>query len=60
VSEYLTLVEVADRLRVGKRTVERLIAEGELESSKIRGRRLIPASALERYARRAEKRGRVA
>jgi excisionase family DNA binding protein len=59
-SEYLTLEEVAERCRVGKRTVERWVASGELESAKFGRRRLVPASALERLARQAEKRGRVA
>lgn len=59
-SELLTIQETADRLRVGRRTVERFVAGGELASVKVGRRRFIPADALERFLRAAEKRGRVA
>jgi len=57
--DWLTLEEVAERLRVGKRTVERFIARGELESAKIGRKRVVASDALERYERVAKKRGRV-
>lgn len=59
-SELLTIPEVADRLRVGQRTVEREISAGNLRSVLIRRRRFVRADELERYARAAERRGRVA
>lgn len=59
-SEPLTVQEVADRLRVGKRTVERWVAEGEMRSVKLGRRRFIMANELERFLRMAERRGRVA
>jgi excisionase family DNA binding protein len=60
VSELLTIDEVADRLRVGKRSVERWVAEGEIASVKIGRRRLVAETELERFLRLAQKRGRVA
>jgi excisionase family DNA binding protein len=59
-SELYTLKEVADRLRSGKRTVERLIASGELRSVKVGRRRLVPDEALEQFVKSAMRRGRVA
>lgn len=59
-SELLTISEAADRLRIGKRTVERFVSEGEIASVKVGRRRFIPADELDRFLRRAEKRGRVA
>lgn len=59
-SELLTVQEVADMLRVGKRTVERFIALGEIGSVKVGRRRLVPAPELDRYVRHAQQRGRVA
>lgn len=59
-STLWTIDEVADRLRIGKRTVERLVADGELTSVKIKRRRLVPESEVDRYLRQAERRGRVA
>jgi excisionase family DNA binding protein len=60
VSAFLTIDEVADRLRLGKRTVERFLAEGQIASVKMGRRRLVPENELERYVRLAQKRGRVA
>jgi excisionase family DNA binding protein len=60
VPDLLTIQEAADRLRIGKRTVERYVAEGEIPTLKVGRRRLVPADELERFIRRAEKRGRVA
>jgi excisionase family DNA binding protein len=59
-SELLTVAETAERLRVGRRTVERLIATNELRSALIRRRRMVLAEEVERYLRLAERRGRVA
>lgn len=59
-SDLRTIDEAAELLRVGRRTVERLIAEGELASLKIGRRRLVPDDAIARYRRLAERRGRVA
>ena len=55
-----TVTETAERLRIGKRTAERLIATGEIPSVKIGKRRLVSQDALDRYLRVAERRGRVA
>jgi excisionase family DNA binding protein len=60
VSELLTIAEVAERLRIGKRTVERFVAEGEIASVKVGRRRFVAETELERYVRLASKRGRVA
>jgi excisionase family DNA binding protein len=60
VSELLTIPEVAERMRVGRRTVERLVAAGEIRSVLIRRRRFVQETELERYVRLAERRGRVA
>jgi excisionase family DNA binding protein len=59
-TELLTLDEVAERCRAGRRTVEKWIAAGDLASIKVGKRRLVPVTALEQFLRRAEKRGRVA
>lgn len=59
-SELLTVPEVAERMRIGRRTVERLIATGDLRSVLIRRRRFVQETELERYVRLAERRGRVA
>ncbi len=59
-SELLTLDEVAERLRVGKRTVERMVAAGELRSLRIRRRRFVDEREVERYLGLAIRRGRVA
>jgi excisionase family DNA binding protein len=60
VSTLLTIDEVAERLRIGKRTVERFVALGEIASVKMGRLRRVPEEELERYVRRAQKRGRVA
>jgi excisionase family DNA binding protein len=59
-SELLTVERAAIVMSVGKRTVERLIANGELRSVKIGRRRLVPEDAVVQYIRLAERRGRVA
>lgn len=45
-------MEVADLLRVSRRTVERLIAAGELVKVKVGHSTLIPAEQLTRYIER--------
>ncbi len=45
----LTILEVADYLRVSKWTVYKLLGEKKLKSLYIRGRRLIPRADVERY-----------
>jgi excisionase family DNA binding protein len=60
VSVLLTIDEVAERLRIGKRTVERFVAHGEIASVKVGRRRFVHETELERYVRLAQKRGRVA
>lgn len=59
-TELRTVEEAADRLRCGKRTVERWIATGELRSVKVGRRRLIQEQEIERFVRLAERRGRIA
>lgn len=59
-SELLTVAEVAERLRLGKRTVERFVATGEIPSVKVGRRRLVYLESVERFLRDAERRGRVA
>lgn len=59
-SELLTVAEFAERARLGKRTIERMMAAGEIRSAKIGRRRLIAADELERLVRTGERRGRVA
>ena len=47
----LTIEETAEALTVSIRTVERLIAKGELPSRKIGWRRVVPLEALTDYLR---------
>jgi len=60
VAELLTVAEFAERIRVGRRTAERLISTGEVRSILIRRRRLVEVDEVDRYLRLAERRGRVA
>lgn len=60
VSELYTVEEIAERLRIGVRTVERYISTGELPSLKVGRRRLVSHEALEQFVRLAGRRGRVA
>ena len=59
-SELLTIQETADRLRLGKRTVERWLSTGEIRSVRLGRRRLVPQEEVDRLLRLAERRGRVA
>jgi excisionase family DNA binding protein len=49
VSELLTLDEVAERLRVSRRTVEREMAAGRIRAVRIGRRRLVTVKELEAY-----------
>lgn len=49
---FYRVMEVADLLRVSRRTVERLIAAGELVKVKVGHSTLIPAEQLTRYIER--------
>lgn len=57
-SELLTIPEVADRLRVSRRTVERLVKAGRIRTVNIGRRRLVTDREFEAYV--AAARGRVA
>lgn len=46
---YYRVVEAADLLRVSRRTVERLIAAGELVKIKVRRSTLVTAESLAKY-----------
>lgn len=48
----LTVAEVADRLRVSKMTVYRLLHDGDLRCVRIRGSYRVPESALRDYLTR--------
>ena len=50
--ELATIEEVGRALGVSRSTVWRLIQRGDLPSVRRRGRRLVPASAIHRRARR--------
>lgn len=45
--------ECAEQLRISRRTVERMVAEGQLPSLKLRRRRVIPAEFLRDLVRGA-------
>lgn len=45
--KFLTVTEVAELLRVHRRTVEKMIHEREISSCKPKGKRLIPKSEIE-------------
>jgi excisionase family DNA binding protein len=47
--ELLTLDEVAERLRVSRRTVERELAAGHIRPIRIGRRRLVTVKELEAY-----------
>lgn len=44
--------DAADQLSVSARVLERLIADGEVDTVKIGRRRLVPAEAIEDYVKR--------
>jgi len=57
VGELLTLDEAKDRLRVSRRTVERLIAAGQIRPTRIGRRILVTERELEAYVAAASRRG---
>lgn len=52
----LTVPEVVARLRVSRRTVERLIATGELRATRVGRRTLVSETDLDTYVRTAGRR----
>jgi excisionase family DNA binding protein len=56
----LTVEEVADRLRVSRRTVYRLIKDRRLRVTKVRGSSFVTMVEIERYLLPANRPGRVA
>ena len=50
----LTLDEVAERLSISRRTVEREVARGSLASCKVRGARRVSEQALRAFVDRVE------
>jgi excisionase family DNA binding protein len=56
-STLLTIDEAASMLRVGRTTIFRLVAEGELMSIKVGRRRLVPTASLDDFVERATGRG---
>lgn len=59
-NDCLTLAEVATRLRVSRRTVQRLIADGRLRCFNVGAKRLVTDRELDAFIRHAESRRRVA
>lgn len=59
-SELRTLDEVAERLRVSRRTVYRLAADRKIKITKIRGSSFVRETELARYIAAAERSTRVA
>ena len=55
--EMLTITDVASKLKIGKRTVESLIASGELESVKVASMRRVSPEALQQYLKAASTAG---
>lgn len=53
--DLLTLDEVADRLRVSRRTVERLIASGQIRPTRVGSRTLVSDRELEAYVAAASR-----
>ena len=54
--KLLTLDEVADALRVSKRTVNRLVETGQIRLTKVRRRSLVTEAELEAYVAAAYRR----
>ena len=55
-AELLTLDEVAERLRVSRRTVERLIQSGRIRPTRVGARTLVTDKELEAYVAAASRR----
>ncbi|HEU4423685.1 MAG TPA: helix-turn-helix domain-containing protein [Pilimelia sp.] len=45
--------EAAERMRIGERTLRRMIADGEIDTVRIGRRRLIPREVVDAYAKPA-------
>jgi excisionase family DNA binding protein len=54
--EWLTVADAADYLCVSRRTLERLVANGDVRSSVVGGRRIIRREWLDEYATTREER----
>lgn len=54
-AELLTLDEAAEKLRVSRRTVERLIASGQIRPTRIGARTLVSDRELEAYVAAASR-----
>lgn len=52
-SDFLSVQETAHALSLSERTIKRRIADGEIESVLVGGRRLIPIEFLDELATRA-------
>ena len=48
--EWLTLADAADYLSISQRTLERLIAKGEIRSAPVERRRIVKRDWLDEYA----------
>lgn len=55
IKQYFRVDEVADYFSISVRTVYRLIDEGELKRTKIRGCLRVPVWEIERYEKELEK-----
>lgn len=55
IKQYFRVEEVADYFSISVRTVYRLIDEGEMKRTKIRGCLRIPLLEIERYEKELEK-----
>jgi excisionase family DNA binding protein len=58
VTELLTVQEVSQRLRVSRRTVERLIHQGRIRPLKVGRRTLVTSKELDAYVAHQVKEGR--
>lgn len=58
--DLLTVVDAGGVLRVSRKTVDKLIASGQLAAAKVGGQWRIRREALHEYIRKAEKRNKQA
>lgn len=49
--QLVTMSQAAELLSVSRRTIERMIASGQLAKTKVRGRSMIALQELERFIR---------
>lgn len=52
-TQFLTIAEVADRMRVSKMTVYRLVHNGQLEAIRVGRSFRVPEGAMEEYLQRS-------